>query len=285
MTYMTINVRLLALGIGFLSALLTGCVSFDAVTLSTVELNERPAVAVLLFGFDVEITTLSHLRDVGETMSQEDEAKQLADALLEVQRETRWLFLSRLITGQGFRIVPLDQADALAVELKLKPGDVPNAEQLTEFRRRLGADLVVAGSILDFGKVRWQWMLAGMLADITWESVALGMATSWNPGVVFGNIGFELLTSTPVWFGGGYLFGISFRPVRAEARAFETVKGEEVWKEAEAAAYAWGILKEFPEEIRKKKEMQLEINLAEVMENLADSLLKEEFTASKLRGK
>lgn len=285
MTYMTINVRLLALGIGFLSALLTGCVSFDAVTLSTVELNERPAVAVLLFGFDVEITTLSHLRDVGETMSQEDEAKQLADALLEVQRETRWLFLSRLITGQGFRIVPLDQADALAVELKLKPGDVPNAEQLTEFRRRLGADLVVAGSILDFGKVRWQWMLAGMLADITWESVALGLATSWNPGVVFGNIGFELLTSTPVWFGGGYLFGISFRPVRAEARAFETVKGEEVWKEAEAAAYAWGILKEFPEEIRKKKEMQLEINLAEVMENLADSLLKEEFTASKLRGK
>jgi hypothetical protein len=282
---MTINVRLLALGIGFLSALLTGCVSFDAVTLSTVELNERPAVAVLLFGFDVEITTLSHLRDVGETMSQEDEAKQLADALLEVQRETRWLFLSRLITGQGFRIVPLDQADALAVELKLKPGDVPNAEQLTEFRRRLGADLVVAGSILDFGKVRWQWMLAGMLADITWESVALGLATSWNPGVVFGNIGFELLTSTPVWFGGGYLFGISFRPVRAEARAFETVKGEEVWKEAEAAAYAWGILKEFPEEIRKKKEMQLEINLAEVMENLADSLLKEEFTASKLRGK
>jgi hypothetical protein len=282
---MTINVRLLALGIGFFGALLAGCVSFDAVTPSKVELNERPAVAVLLFGFDVEITKLSYVRDVEGTMSPEEEAKRLADALREIQRETRWLLVSRLATGQGFRIVPLERADALAEELQLKPGDIPNAGQLAEFRRRLGADLVVAGSILDFGKVRWQWMLAGMLADMTWESVALGLASGWNPAVIFGNVGFELLTSTPVWFGGGYLFGVAFRPVRVEARAFDTIEGEEIWKEAEAAAYARDILKEFPEEIRKKKETQLEINLAEVMESLADSLLKEGFTASQLKSK
>lgn len=285
MTYMTINVRLLVLEIGFVAAMLTGCVSFSPVTPSKVELNERPSLVLLPFGFDVEITKLSYVREVEETLSPEDEARLLADALQEIQREARWLFLSRLTAGQGFRIVPLEQADALAAELQLKPGDLPNAEQLAEFRRCLGADLVVSGSILDYGKVRWQWMLAGMLADMTWESVALGFATNWHPGAIFGNIGFELLTSTPVWFGGGYLFGVSFRPVRVEARAFDTVKGEPIWKEAESAAYAKGVLKEFSEEVRKKKEVQLEVNLAGVMESLADSLLKEEFTASKLRGK
>jgi hypothetical protein len=282
---MTINIRLLALGIGFFGALLAGCASFSPVTPSNVELNVRPSVAVLLFGFDVEITKLSYVREVENEMPPEDEAKLLADALREIQRETRWLFLSRLATGQGFRIIPFEQADALAAELQLKPGDIPNAGQLAEFRRRLGADLVVAGSILDFGKVRWQWMLAGMLGDMTWESVALGLATNWHPGAIFGNIGFELLTSTPVWFGGGYLFGISFRPVRVEARAFGTIKEEEVWKEAESSAYAKDVLKDFPEEIRRKKETQLEINLAEVMESLADSLLKEEFTAAQLKSK
>lgn len=285
MTCMTINVRLLVLGIGFVAAMFTGCVSFSPVTPSKVELHERPSLVLLPFGFDVEITKLSYVREVEETLSSEDEAKLLADALQEIQRETRWLFLSRLAAGQGFRIIPLEQADALAADLQLKPGDLPNAEQLAEFRRRLGADLVVSGSILDYGKVRWQWMLAGMLADMTWESVALGLATNWHPGAIFGNIGFELLTSTPVWFGGGYLFGIALRPVRVEARAFDTVKGEQVWKEAESSAYARDALKEFPEEVRKKKEIQLELNLAEVMESIADSLLKEEFTASKLRGK
>lgn len=281
----TINARLLVLGIGFIAAISTGCVSFSPVTPSKVELNEHPSLVLLPFGFDVEITKLSYVREVEETLSLEDEAKLLADALQEIQQETRWFFLSRLAAGQGFRIVPLDQADTLAAELQLKPGDLPNAEQLAEFRRRLGADLVVSGNILDYGKVRWQWMLAGMLADMTWESVALGFASGWNPAVIFGNVGFELLTSTPVWFGGGYLFGISFRPVRVEARAFDTVKGEQAWKEAESSAYAKGALEQFPEEVRKKKETQLELNLAEVMESLADSLLKEEFTASKLRGK
>lgn len=283
MTSLTFTVRVLMLG-GLVAALSTGCVSFSPVSPSNVELKERPSVALLPFGFDVEIKELSYVREVEGPLSPEEEAKRLAEALREIQLETRWLLLSRLATGQGFRLIPLERVDALASELTLKPGDIPNPGQLAEFRRRLGADLVVAGSILDFGKVRWQWMLAGMLADMTWESVALGLATGWHPGVIFGNIGFELLTSTPVWFGGGYLFGVAFRPVRVEARAFDTVEGEQVWKEAESAAYAKGILKEFPEEMRKRKELQLEVNLANVMESLADSLLKEEFTASKLRG-
>jgi len=158
---------------------LVGCVSFDPVTASTVEdLEERPFVAILPFGFDLEITKLSAVKTVDETLSPEDETKQVADTLWEIQQEARWLLLSRLATGQGFQFVPEDQTDALAEELGLQPGILPNPEQLTEFRRRLGADLVVAGSILDYGKIRWQWMLAGMTADMTAESIALGLATA-----------------------------------------------------------------------------------------------------------
>lgn len=265
-------------------AALMGCVAFDPVAQSTVEdLNERPTVAILPFGFDLEITTLSAVKTVDETLSSEDEATQLAETLKEIQQEARWLLLSRLAAGQGFQFVPGDQTDALADEVGLKPGMLPNAEQLTEFRRRLGADLVVAGSILDYGKIRWQWMLAGMTADMTAESIALGIATAWNPIAIGANLGFELLTSTPLWFGGGYLFGVALRPVRVEARAFETVQGYPIWQAMDESAYAWGALKLFPEAVRKRKEAQLELNLAEIMESLGDDLIKQAFVASRLR--
>jgi len=261
-----------------------GCVAFEPAAQSRVEdLTERPVVAILPFGFDLEITKLSTVKTVNETLSPEDEAKQVADTLLEIQQEARWLFLSRLAAGQGFQFVPPDETDALAAELALKPGMFPNAQQLTEFRRRLGADLVVAGSILDYGKIRWQWMLAGMTTDMTVESIALGLATAWNPIAIGANLGFELLTSTPLWFGGGYVFGVALRPVRVEARAFETVQGYPIWQAMDESAYAWGALKTLPEEVRDKKESQLQLNLAEIMESLGDDLIKQAFIASRLR--
>ena len=262
-----------------------GCVAFDPVVQSTVEdLNERPLVAILPFGFDLEITELSAVKTTNEMLlSPEEESKQVAEALREIQQEARWFLLSRLATGQGFQFVPAAQTDALAEELQLKPGILPNPEQLTEFRRRLGADLVVAGSILDYGKIRWQWMLAGMTADMTAESIALGLATAWNPIAIGANLGFELLTSTPRWFGGGYVFGVALRPVRVEARAFETVQGYPLWQAMDQSAYAWGALKTLPEAVREKKETQLELNLAEIMESLGDDLIKQAFMASRLR--
>ena len=264
---------------------LTGCVAFEPAVQSTVEdLNERPYVAILPFGFDLEITKLSAVKTVDGTLLPEDESKQLAEALWEIQQEARWLLLSRLATGQGFRFITLEQTDALADELQLRPGMLPTAEQLAEFRQRLGADLVVAGSLLDYGKIRWQWLAAGMFADMSWETAAIGLATAWNPGIILGNVGYELLTSTPLWFGGGYLFGVAMRPVRVEARAFETTQGYPIWQSMEESVYAWSALKALPEAVRDKKEIQLELNLAEIMESLGDSLTKQEYLTSRLRG-
>src|SRR5467141_1453094 len=132
-------------------AALMGCVAFDPAAQSRVEnLNDRPSVAILPFGFDLEITNLSAVKTANEMLSPEEESKQVAEALREIQREARWLLMSRLAAGQGFQFVPPEQTDALAEEFQLKPGVLPNPDQLTEFRRRLGADLVVTGSILDY---------------------------------------------------------------------------------------------------------------------------------------
>src|SRR5262249_21723486 len=152
-------------------------------------------------------------------LSPENESQQLADALREIQQEARWLLVSRLAAGQGFRSVSLDQTDALMEELQLKSSELTNPAQAMAFRRRLGADLVVAGSSLDCGNICWEWMAACMFADIVCDTAALGAATAWTPGLFLGNVGYALLTSTPLWFAGGYLFGVAMRPVRVEARA------------------------------------------------------------------
>ncbi len=280
----TIDFRLSSFACWMVATVLTGCVAFEPAAQSKVEdLQERPAVAILPFGFDLEITELSAVKTVDGTLLPEDASTQLASALQEIQQQARWLLLSRLATGQGFWVVSPEETDALAEELQLKAGVLPNAEQLAEFRRRLGADLVVAGSILDYGKIRWQWMAAGMFADMSWETAAIGAATAWNPGIILGNVGYELLTSTPLWFGGGYLFGVAMRPVRVEARAFETSQGYPIWQAMEESAYAWGALKQLPENVREKKEVQLQLNMAEIMESLGDSLTQQEFLASRWR--
>ncbi len=209
-----------------LGVTLTGCVGFDPAPQSTVEdLQERPFVAILPFGFDLDITRLSAIKTVEGSLSPEDEVTQIAQALWEIQQEARWLLLSRLATGYGFLFVPLEQTDALA-----------------------------------------------------------NLATAWNPALLLANVGVDVLTNSAIFFGGGYLFGIVLRPVRVEARAFETVQGYPIWQMMDASVFAWSALKMLPEEVRAKKEAQLALNLAEIMESLGDALTEQAFTTSRLRG-
>lgn len=285
MLHLTISLRRIVLVACLLGTSLSGCVAFEPTRQSTVEeVNHRPFVALLPIGFDLDVTSLTSVKSVDATLSLEDQVQQLPDALAEIRQDSRWLLLSRLAAGQGFRFVPLEETDALAEELALKPGAVPTPDQVVEFKRRLGADLVIAVSILDYGKIRWQWLVTGMFADMTWETAAIGVATAWNPALILGNVGYELLTSTPLWFGGGYLFGVALRPVRVEARAFETNQGYPIWQAMEESVYAWGALKTLPEASRDKKEVQLELNMAEIMESLGDGLIKQEFVTDQFRG-
>ncbi|MDQ6734381.1 MAG: hypothetical protein M3Z35_09765, partial [Nitrospirota bacterium] len=274
--------RLLAGAMCLCGALVTGCGWFRSTPESDVAIAERPSIAILPFGIDIEITTLSAVKSVDGTPSAEEESRQVAHVLKAMLEDARWLFLSRLATSQQFRFVSLEQTDAVAVELELKPGVLPTPEQLAELRTRLKADLVVAGDILDYGQMRWQWFAAGAFAELSVETIVLGLATAWNPALILANAGVDVIVNSAIFFGGGYLFGVAFRPVRVGARAFETVQGDPVWQATEGAFYARSALKQLPESKRGKKESQLRINLGRAIEGLADSLNAEGLTVSQL---
>jgi hypothetical protein len=287
MRFFALGVRLVggrAAGFGCLlvSVALSGCAWFQARPQSELDLTERPVVAILPIGLEVEITKLSYVKSMEGSLSPEEEARQLREALQGIQEEARWLFQSRLATGHHFRFVPEEQVAAVVTEFGVKPGVIPTSEQLAHLRTRVGADLVVVCTIEDYGKVRWLWAAAGMFADMTVETVIIGLASAWNPAIILGNVGLELLTSTPLWFGGAYVFGAALRPVRVEARAIETMQGSPVWQDMEVAFYAWGELKQLPESERGKKESQLRINLETAMAGLADALTNEGLTVMQL---
>ena len=48
----------------------------------------------------------------------------------------------------------------------------------------------------------------------------------------------------------------------------------------DASAYAWGTLKMLPEGARGKKESQSDLNVAEIMESLGDSLTRQAVATS-----
>ena len=275
--------RALQMGLALLLVSVAGCGWFGSSLRPDLPLTERPRLAVLEFGMGIKITSLSSVKSVEEALSPEQEALLIGQAVQDIRAEARKLLYQRLEKGEQFQLVPIEDVDAAVAGLGFDPNTPLNPEQVTMLRSKLDTDLLVGGVVQDYGKVRWQWLAAGMLTDTTAETIVIGLATAWNPVAMAANVGFNLLTSTPIWFGGGYLFGVALRPVRVEAWAADAQSGEQVWDSMEVAVYARERLKELSEENRRKKEMQLQVNLSKTIEDLGDSLLDAGLTISKLR--
>jgi hypothetical protein len=77
----------------------------------------------------------------------------------------------------------------------------------------------------------------------------------------------------PIWFGGGYVFGWAFRPVRIELSAIQLKPCEGVvWSKQEFVVRVPGrSLDEYPPEEQKRKEVQLEANLNRALAELAET--------------
>ena len=261
---------------------LNACAWFGTHERLAVPSDQRAVLVILPARLDTTIATASQVQSVPEDLPDEEDRQWAVAAAQAVRSEARRIFLETIETAEQFRLVPVDEVDRVAQESGIAVDTEPTPAQLTQLRDRLKADLIVQPTVLDYGKVRWYWLAGGMLADMTWETVAIGLASSWNVGIILGNVGFELLTSTPIWFGGGYLFGVGTRPVRVEANAWDPINGESVWDSQEFAVYIWKRLNQVPEAERKKKEVQLYLNLKLAVEELAGSLLDEGLTVAKL---
>ena len=260
-----------------------GCAWFQTSPQQEIPIEERPYVAILPIGIEVKIAKLSYIKSVEEDLSPEDEAQQLDNALQQIRTEARRLLQGRLAAGQRFRFVPDEQIENAVIKLELKSGVAPTTGQLADLRAQLGADILIVGNILDYGKIRWQYWVPGLVLSMLAETLIVGAATGFNPAFMAATAGSELLTDVPFWWGGAYIAGWAFRPVRVEASAIDPLEGVVVWNETEAAIYLWGRLKEVPEEQRKKKEVQLSLNLKKAMEDIGDSLIDAGLTISALR--
>ena len=145
-------------------------------------------------------------------------------------------------------------------------------EQLRDLGKQTNADLVIAGRILDYGRVRWQYAMAGFVTHAVVELLVVGLATGWNPVALGAFAATDFTTDIPLWFGGGYVFGWAFRPVRIEISALQlTPCTGVVWTRQVVVVKVPGkALEGYPPEQQKRKDVQLEANLNEAMAELDD---------------
>src|SRR5690349_15723191 len=104
--------------------------------------------------------------------------------------------------------IPLEERPYVAV---LPIGIKVEITQLSDLRAQVGADLVLVGNILDYGKIRWQYWVPGLVASMLAETLIVGAATGFNPALMAATAGSELLTDVPFWWGGAYIGGWAFR--------------------------------------------------------------------------
>lgn len=85
------------------------------------------------------------------------------------------------------------------------------------------------------------------------------------------------MTDVPFWWGGAYVAGWAFRPVRIQVEARQVVGCVvPVWHEQEVVVLIpWKTLAKYPPEQRQRKEVQLEVNLSRALAEVAENAGRE----------
>ncbi len=224
---------------------------------------ERPVrLGVAGFTVTAPIKSLSVLMEhPPKDLSPEEEKRLVAVRLTGIEEK-----------ADGFLMGDLEEegkVDAVFMPVPETEGKEPEPAELQKAGQRAGVDAVLYGEIPWYGKTRLLYPVLGMSLDIAAETVIIGAATHWNLGLIAANTGFELLTSTPLWFGGAYLFGVAFRPVTVQARIYSTATGRRIWQGSYDRIVSGKFLEKYPESERSKKEYQLEASLANAVSALA----------------
>jgi len=234
----------------------------------TLALERPPRLGIIGFKMTAPIKKLSSIVEAPpENLSRKEKAALLDKDLRDIEARASFFLIGYL--DEEKKIEPVLVPEGFAGTSR---GEAPSISQIAELKRDFGLDAVIYGEIPWYGKTRLLYPILGESLDITAESVVLGFATGWNAPIIFGNIGFELLTSTPLWFGGAYLFGVAFRPVSVDATVLSAENGKVVWQKSVDRIMPGKILKSYPESERSKKEVQLEASLKKAVRAIAASL-------------
>ena len=264
--------------IGILSAmgmslcfLLGGCSSLSGTTSAPLDAPLKVVVGPVILEGPLPKSTQIH--SFSDDPSSEYEPVIMAQLVDELQTNAQQILTEQLAHQSGLVVVPFGETRRMLADLV--PAGVPlTAEQVDALASQSGADVVITGLIHDYGKVRWQYWVTGLAIHATTELVLVGFASGWNPAIVVPFFFLDVATDVPIWYGGGYVFGWAFRPVRVhlEAVQIRNCRGV-VWSEDELAIKVPGkTLAEYPPEKQSLKEIQLEANLKHVMAEFAETI-------------
>ena len=200
----------------------------------------------------------------------EEEPVLLTQLIENVETTARKLFIDQLEQQKGFKVIPFDESQDSRLDLGYTDSNL-NKEQRIFLGKRSNADIVISGRILDYGKVQWKYWMTGLILSMTAETLIVGAATGFNPGIMAIAAASELVTDLPLWWGGAYIAGWALRPVRIEVKATQIAGCEQqIWKEQELVVLVPGkTLKNHSPEDKKRKEIQLGVNLERALKKIA----------------
>jgi hypothetical protein len=259
----------LAVGASLLCCVLTGCSTLWESSLPPASPPLKVVVGPL--AMTAPISKSTEIYSFEETPTPELEPV-LRTQLIEEIRIKAQRFLSEYLGRQpGFTVIPFD--DVRRLQTDLGPSEGPWTEkELRLLGKHAGADQVLTGEIIDYGAVNWKFWATGFVIDTTVSVAIVGAATGWNPAGMGAALGFELLHNVPIYFGGAYIFGWAFRPVRVEIEAIQLGECDgSIWVNQEMmVTIPRKTMAAYPPEQRDRKEFQLEANLRRAMDEVAE---------------
>ena len=226
-------------------------------------------IAVGPVTFEAPVTKSKHIYTFEENLDPDVDRQLLPVLIDDIQVRAQRLLTEELAKHPGIRVIPFDETRRLLADIASAEKPLTEA-QIQAFGRQTGADHVLTGIIHDYGKVRWQYWVAGWLAHVAVATTIVGVATGWNPAAIGAYLAIDATTDFPLWYGGAEIFGFAFRPVRfhVDAVQIRPCPGE-IWSRDELMVRVPGKrLEQFPENEQHLKQVQLEANLERAIEDL-----------------
>ena len=222
---------------------------------------------------EAPVTSPSDLYTFRERPAPESEPQLLAQLIEEVEVTGQRILTEQLARQPGFIVVPFADARRLQTNLQSASRSL-DAEALRLLGTEAQADIVIAAHIVDYGVVRWQYWVPGLILSMLAETLIVGAATGFNPVLMAATAGSELLTDVPFWWGGAYIAGWALRPVQVQVEAlWVTGCKQDVRKEkALVMLVPWKSLANYSPEERRRKEVQLEVNLTRALTEIAENV-------------
>src|SRR5581483_1899906 len=116
------------------------------------------------------VTSPTDLQSFREPLSPEVTPVLLAQLIEEVEVKAQRFFIEYLAQQPGFTVVPFAETRRMRANLDSTLKEL-DATQLHTLGAQAGADVVLSGHILDFGKVRWQYWVPGLALSMLTETL------------------------------------------------------------------------------------------------------------------